>query len=102
MTPRLGAAFNDDVADADGWSLPSRLEVPETSRSTRSPGSSTWLPIRAVIHRRDAIAAVHSVAFGTKQTCRHVCALSAFGGKADKSPSRALCLLLTQTGHRRG
>src|SRR5262249_45066137 len=30
-------------------------------------------------------AAAHSVAFGTKRTCQHVCGLSALRGKADKA-----------------
>ena len=34
-------------------------------------------------------AAVHAVLFGTKRTCRDVCYLSAFGGKADISPAIA-------------
>src|SRR5262249_28016437 len=59
-----------------------RLELPSVAR-----------------HPIAQFAAVHESAFGTKRTFRHVCSLSAFGGKADIICSFRAFPLLTRTGH---
>ena len=68
---------------------PSRSGYRELSTLRRK----RWPPIGP--HRRAGaetslidFAALHMSAFGTKRTFRHVCSLSAFGGKADISGCR--------------
>ena len=46
-------------------------------------GPSLLVRADEVIEYRDKIAAVHEFANGTKRTSRHVCLMSAIGGKAD-------------------
>src|SRR5262249_50155487 len=57
------------------------LAITFEERQYSRPPQLIWLCMGG--YRRSRFAAPHMSAFGTKRTCQHVCALSAFGGKAD-------------------
>ena len=62
------------------------LAITFEERQYSRPPQLIWLCMGG--YRRSRFAAPHMSAFGTKRTCQHVCALSAFGGKADRAQAR--------------